>query len=60
MNCLFQNPRDLLRERAMFGSRAATKRFLEVIGHVRAYKNAFPICHLSNALSDRVGIFTLQ
>jgi hypothetical protein len=42
----------------MFGSRAATKGFLEVVGNVRAYENAFPISHLSIALSSFVGIKT--
>jgi hypothetical protein len=60
MNCLFENPRDLLRKRAMFGSRPATKRFLEVVGNVRAYENPFPISHLSIASLISVGILTLQ
>jgi len=51
MHSLFEDSRNLLRERAMLGGRAATKRFLEVIWNVCAYENAFAISHLSVALS---------
>ena len=51
MHGLFQDSRDFLRERSMLGGRAATERFLQVIGNVCAYENSFAISHLSSPLS---------
>ncbi len=50
MDCLFEDSRYLLRECSMFGSSAATQRFLEVVGNVRTDKNSFAISHLHHPL----------
>jgi hypothetical protein len=42
----FQNPRNLLRERAMFGRGAAPQRFFQMIWDVRANEHSLTICHL--------------
>jgi len=48
MNCFFEDAGNLLRESAMFGSSAATQRFLQVIRNVCTDKNPFSISHLSS------------
>jgi hypothetical protein len=46
---LFQNSRDLLRERSMLSGSTTTKRLFQVIGYICTYENAFTICHLSSS-----------
>ena len=48
VNCFFEDAGDLLRESAMFGSSAATQRFLQMIRNVCTDKNPFSISHLSS------------
>ena len=48
MNSFFEDAGNLLRESAMFGSSAATQRFLQVIRNVCTDKNPFSISHLSS------------
>jgi hypothetical protein len=51
----FQNPRDLLRERAMLGCGPAPQRFFQMIRDVRANEHSLTICHLlSVSPSDRL------
>ena len=55
VHSLFQNPRDLLRERAMLGGSAAPQRFFQMIRDVRANEHSLTICHLlSVSPSDRL------
>jgi hypothetical protein len=55
MHGFFQNPRDLLRERAMLGRCAAPQRFFQMIRDVRANEHSLTICHLlSVSPSDRL------
>jgi hypothetical protein len=45
---LFQNSRDLLRERSMLSGSPTTQRLFQVVGYICTYENTFPICHLSS------------
>ena len=58
MHGLFEDASDLLRERPVFGGRAAAEGFLQVVRNVCADKNSFAISHLSASLLCQ--ILTLQ
>jgi hypothetical protein len=46
MNCLGENPGNLLRKRAMLGRRSTAERLFQLVGYISPDEYAFAISHL--------------